>query len=99
MVGSRRRKAIQRLVYALVAVSVWTSFARAVGGPIESGSGIIGVEIEPKSGRVTGVRMVKTTGNRVLDRAAIETFRKARFKPGTARYREIPISYQLRSDQ
>jgi TonB family protein len=64
-----------------------------------TGSGLISIEVEPKSGRVIHVRMAKSTGSAVLDEAAVNSFRKAHFKPGTAPRLEIPISYRLKVDE
>lgn len=66
---------------------------------VERGSGIILVEVEPKSGRVTGARMLKSTGNRTLDDAAVKRFLKQRFKVGTPRRFQVPISYEMTFDE
>lgn len=50
-----------------------------------SGRGLVLMEINPKTGRVTAARMEKSTGHRILDSTALQTFERWRFKPGTVR--------------
>jgi len=52
-----------------------------------TGSGIVVITVDPVSGNVTNVVMETTTGNPVLDNAAI--------KPGTASRVRTPITYTL----
>ncbi|MEY2564841.1 MAG: hypothetical protein QOH88_3034 [Verrucomicrobiota bacterium] len=61
-------------------------------------SGMISVDVDPKSGRVLHVKMSRPTGRRELDDAAVTGFLKARFKPGTARHLEIPVHWRIKSD-
>jgi TonB family protein len=51
------------------------------------------VEIEYDTGKVTDVRLNKSTGDPKLDVATIEKFRKWRFKPKKVRRVEIPIRF------
>jgi len=56
-------------------------------------SGIVVVDVD-KAGKVTGARMLQTTGDRRLDAMALKTFKKWRFKPGTtAPHVKIPITF------
>src|SRR5437764_5746273 len=47
------------------------------------GSGILSGQVDVKTGNVASVRMEKSTGNTILDQAALNAFREWRFKPGT----------------
>lgn len=92
----------------ILAVALWVMYAQPAAAQesrrrelpkrVERGSGIILVDVEPKSGRVTGARMLKSTGNRTLDDAAIKRFLKQRFKAGTPRRFQVPISYEMTFD-
>jgi len=59
-----------------------------------SGSGVFRLLIS-KTGEVTEVRVLKSTGHRVLDEKAVEAFRRWRFKPGAVTHADIPISFKL----
>jgi len=59
-----------------------------------TGSGVCVLEIDPGSGKVTGVSMTQSTGNPILDDSAVRTFRKWRFKPGTVSMVRIPIEFR-----
>ena len=59
------------------------------------GDGVILVTVDPSSGAVTGARMLKSTGSKVMDDAAVIAFRKARFKRGTPARVEVPIHFTL----
>jgi TonB family protein len=57
------------------------------------GRGIVVMEVDTKTGWVISAKMQKSTGNRLLDDAAIEAFSRWRFKSGTARYVYSPITF------
>jgi periplasmic protein TonB len=61
-----------------------------------AGSGIVVLNVDRASGRVTSVTMAQSTGHKILDDAAIHTFSQWRFKPGvvTMGRVKIPISYK-----
>jgi TonB family protein len=59
-----------------------------------TGSGVCAVSVDPGSGRVTEASMAQSTGNPQLDKAALRTFRKWRFKPGTVSTVRIPIEFK-----
>jgi TonB family protein len=51
--------------------------------------------VDPVSGQVSEVSMLKSTGNAFLDNAALAGFRRWRFKPGTASSIRCPITFTL----
>jgi TonB family protein len=61
-----------------------------------NGKGVVLVTIDPKTGLVTGTRMLQSTGSNLLDGAALETYSKWRFKPGSAPQVKIPIEFASR---
>ena len=61
-----------------------------------TGSGICIVDVDTKTGLVVGARMFRSTGNVLLDHAAIAAFSRWRFKPGTPfKQVQIPIRFVL----
>jgi TonB family protein len=56
-------------------------------------SGMVAMEVDKKTGLVKSVRMEKSTGNRLLDDAALQAFSQWRFKPDTASRIRIPITF------
>ena len=60
-----------------------------------TGSGVALLTIDPATGYVTEVSMSRSTGNAVLDNAAISGFRRWRFKPGTVSKVQAPITFTL----
>ena len=61
-----------------------------------SGKGVVLVTIDPKTGTVAGVRMLQSTGNKLLDGAALEAYSKWRFKPGSVPQVKMPIEFTNR---
>ena len=57
-----------------------------------TGSGLVVMEIDEKTGWVTSAKMQKRTGNKLLDNAALEAFRQWRFRPGIRRV-SCPITF------
>jgi len=55
--------------------------------------GVVLVTIDPKTGMVTGTRMLQSTGNKLLDGAALEAYLKWRFKPGSVPQVKMPIEF------
>ena len=60
-----------------------------------TGSGIAVLTIDPMSGNVLDVAMLRSTGSSVLDSATISGFRRWRFKPGTTSCVQTPITFTL----
>ena len=60
-----------------------------------TGNGVVTIAVDPASGRVSDVSMLKSTGNPFLDNAAITGFRRWRFKPGTLSSVTCPITFTL----
>jgi TonB family protein len=61
-----------------------------------SGKGVVLVTIDPKTGTVSGVRMLQSTGNSLLDGAAMDAYSKWRFKPGSVPQVKMPIEFTNR---
>ena len=58
------------------------------------GSGMVLLNVDTKKGRVISARMLKSTGHKVLDDAALNSFRQWRFKPGASAPKvEVPITF------
>jgi TonB family protein len=61
-----------------------------------TGNGVVLVTIDPKTGKVAGVRMLQSTGSSVLDGAALQAYSQWRFKPGSVSQVKMPISFASR---
>jgi TonB family protein len=61
-----------------------------------TGKGIVLVTIDQQTGNVTGARMLQSTGNKLLDGAALEAYSQWRFQPGTGSRVKIPIEFANR---
>ena len=61
-----------------------------------TGKGVVLVTIDKETGKVTGARMLKSTGNKLLDGAALEAYSLWRFQPGTVSQVKIPIEFASR---
>jgi TonB family protein len=61
-----------------------------------TGKGVVLVTIDKETGKVTGARMLKSTGNKLLDGAALEAYSQWRFRPGTVSQVQIPIEFANR---
>jgi TonB family protein len=60
------------------------------------GKGIVLVTVDKGTGKVTGARMLTSTGNKLLDGAALEAYSQWRFQPGTVSQVKIPIEFANR---
>lgn len=58
-----------------------------------TGSGVVLVHINPGTGNLISARMLKSTGHKVLDDAALDAIHNWRFKAGTASSLRIPITF------
>lgn len=58
-----------------------------------TGNGVAILRIDPRTGSVTSASMLKSTGQEILDNAALQAFRQWRFKPRTLITVEIPIEF------
>ena len=61
-----------------------------------TGKGVVLVTIDQQTGKVTGARMEQSTGNKLLDGAALEAYSQWRFQPGTGSQVKIPIEFATR---
>jgi TonB family protein len=61
-----------------------------------TGKGVVLVTVDKETGRVTGARMLQSTGNKLLDGAALEAYSQWRFQPGTVSQIKIPIEFKNR---
>jgi TonB family protein len=59
-----------------------------------TGSGVYELRID-KAGRISAVRIVKSSGSAVLDTAATTAFKKWRFKPGVFQSVRVPVSWSV----
>ena len=59
-----------------------------------AGKGMVQVTIDPKTGSVTGAKMIESTGNQLLDGAALQAYSQWRFKPGSVSQLRIPIEFR-----
>jgi TonB family protein len=60
-----------------------------------TGDGIVIMTVDPLTGNVSSVSMVKSTGSPFLDNAALSGFRRWRFKPGTVSSVRCPVTFTL----
>ena len=59
-----------------------------------SGSGTCVVTVDTATGTVTDATMSQSTGNSLLDKLTIQTFKSWRFQPGSVSQVRIPITYE-----
>src|SRR6266536_1542746 len=60
-----------------------------------TGSGIVLLIVDPSSGNVTSAQLLRSTGQEILDTAALRAFRRWRFKPGSVHKVKIPINFTM----
>ena len=58
-----------------------------------TGKGVAIIKVDPATGQVTSVSMVKSTGHDVLDNAVLRALRQWRFRPRGITTFEIPIQF------
>jgi len=61
-----------------------------------AGSGVFEMRIDPKSGRVKGVRVVQSTGSQILNWTVVRSLSHWRFKPGAIVVAWTPVAFTLR---
>ena len=60
-----------------------------------TGKGVVLITIDKETGKVTGARMLESTGNQLLDGAALQAYSQWRFKPGTVGTQlKMPIEFR-----
>jgi TonB family protein len=59
------------------------------------GDGLFRIMLDPKTGLVTQVTVIKSTGFASLDNSAVAAIRKWRWKPGTWKEIDMPIRFQM----
>jgi TonB family protein len=63
-----------------------------------TGRGIVVLEVDSTTGKVTSARMELSTGSTILDYAALSAFRRWQFKPGTISRVKTPIRFTMGGD-
>ena len=101
------RAALVAVVFAVLPIFAATAqtaiHAAAPIYPLEcrargiTGSGIVLATVDKRTGSVVGARMLKSTGNKLLDGSALEALSRWRFKPGTVSQVKIPINFTMAS--
>src|SRR5438876_7065049 len=59
------------------------------------GSGVITLDVDSASGNVTDAHVSQSIGSSILDDAAVSTFRRWKFRPGTVSKVRVPITFTL----
>jgi len=69
------------------------NYPKDAQGGHPTGSGIVLMEVDKKTGLVKSARMEKSTGNKLLDDAALQAFSQWRFIPGSISQIRCPITF------
>lgn len=77
------------VLLALLLTTAMFSRAHAQGAQ----SGVVLVDVDPSTDKVTSAKILQSTGNADYDDSALKKFRQWRFKAGTARHIKIPITF------
>ena len=80
---------------ALALSAPWPEYPTVARQNGITGDGVAMMTIDPLRGSVTHVSMWKSTGNRHLDDAALRSFRRWRFKPGSVSRVTAPVTFRL----
>lgn len=59
------------------------------------GRGVVELTLNRQTGLVRSARMLRSTGFKLLDDAAVSAFLKARFRPGTTSPVKVPINFTM----
>jgi TonB family protein len=71
------------------------NYPKDAEGRHPEGKGVVVMEIDQQTGWVKSAKMEKSTGNKLLDDAALQAFSHWRFKPGTVRQVRSPITFTM----
>jgi TonB family protein len=82
------RRLRAHLVWAVAPVAPIDTRMHGIGG-----AGHFQLTIDPNTGRVTDIKIVKTTGDRRLDEASIKALRQWRFAPHTESTITVPVTF------
>jgi TonB family protein len=80
-------------VAANVVYKVGPRYPRNLQRAKVGGTGVFRMIIDSKTGKVTDVLVVKSTGHDELDREACLALRRWRFKPGKLTKADVPITF------
>ena len=61
-----------------------------------TGKGVVLVTIDKETGKVSGARMLQSTGSKLLDGSALEAYSQWRFEPGSVSQVKMPIEFTNR---
>ena len=92
-------------VYDIKEAIAWATYAPRPQYPYAArskhvtGSGVVVTRVNPDTGRVTSAKLVRSTGSRILDNAALSAFGQWRFRPKTVRAVRIPIVFGMTGAQ
>ena len=59
-------------------------------------SGVLQLDLDDATGKVVRVRMLQSTGYRVLDQATMKVYSKKQFKPHTRSPLNVPVRFSVR---
>jgi TonB family protein len=77
--------------------AVGPEYPRADRVSYHQGSGFFRVTIDPKTGTAAQVTVLRSTGYATLDSSAMVALRRWRWKPGTWKEVDIPVTFQMAS--
>jgi TonB family protein len=60
-----------------------------------TGYGVYDIWFRPKNGVVTRIDIVRSTGSKLLDQAALRAFRQWRARPGVVSRMKVPITFSM----
>jgi TonB family protein len=80
---------------ALALSAPWPTYPSAARQNGITGDGVALMMIDPRRGSVTHVSMLKSTGDSSLDDAAVRSFRRWRFRPGSISRLKAPVTFRL----
>jgi TonB family protein len=80
---------------ALALSAPWPKYPSAARQNGITGDGVALMMIDSRRGSVTHVSMLKSTGNASLDDAAMRSFRRWRFRPGSISRLKAPVTFRL----